>query len=83
MGQFSSNTIGIVHILVLHVVYEWPIFSDFTVRIGRISVKSAYYKDGYDFGASAAHMYPILPPPPLPGSYCMGPINLDAEEPWF
>ncbi len=59
MDKFSSKyTFGIVHILVL--VYEWPIFSDFTIRMGRISVKFAYYKDGYDFGPSAAHMYLVL-----------------------
>ena len=38
-----------------------------TLRMGHISVKSAYYKDEYDFGPSAVHMYPILGQvPPLP-----------------
>ncbi len=33
---------------------------------GSISVKAACYKDGYDFGPPATHMYPIIGQVPLP-----------------
>ena len=50
---FSSATIGMVHILRL--LYEWSIFSDFTIRMGHILLKA--YSQISDRGHSQKFLY--------------------------